>query len=137
MEEIGRAIGKEGDDLESNGEERRHGVEIHKLRCWPVSFAALRSGLKRVEIRRNDRHYREGDWLFLQEWKPVELMKAGEEAPSLEHVDGEYTGQTLMCKVTHILRLEDVPRTSLPKGYIAMSVFIIDDSGLPLGGETT
>lgn len=52
---------------------------IHPLKTWPNFFELIESGVKTFELRKNDRNYRAGDILFLQEWDP-----SGEEAVSGE-----------------------------------------------------
>ena len=42
----------------------------HELKTWPQYFAAVRSGKKRFEIRRNDREFAVGDVLVLREFDP-------------------------------------------------------------------
>ena len=59
---------------------------IHGLKIRPKYFDAVRSGEKTFELRRNDRDFRVGDYLALNEW------------------DGEsYTGRTELVKVTYML----------------------------------
>ncbi len=43
---------------------------IHVLKCWPIFFEAIDSGLKTFEVRKNDRNYQEGDFLHLEEYDP-------------------------------------------------------------------
>lgn len=42
----------------------------HVLKSWPEFFQALESGEKTFELRRNDRDFKVGDELVLQEWDP-------------------------------------------------------------------
>lgn len=42
----------------------------HDLKIWPEHFAAVVSGRKAFEVRKDDRGYREGDTLHLMEWEP-------------------------------------------------------------------
>ena len=64
----------------------------HELKTWPKYFAAVRSGQKRFEIRRNDRDFKVGDILVLREFDP----------------DSEtYTGPVEERQITFLLSEED------------------------------
>jgi hypothetical protein len=43
-------------------------MAIHHLKTWPHYFQAIKRGEKTFELRFNDRGFREGDTLMLQEW---------------------------------------------------------------------
>lgn len=45
-------------------------ARVHRLKTWPEHFRNLRDGFKTFEVRENDRDFREGDVLALQEWDP-------------------------------------------------------------------
>ncbi|WP_439412866.1 DUF3850 domain-containing protein [Enterobacter ludwigii] len=62
----------------------------HNLKIWPEYFSAVRDGLKRAELRWNDREYQAGDTLDLCEWDP------NEEA---------FTGDFISVTVTHVAEL--------------------------------
>lgn len=62
----------------------------HNLKIWPEYFSAVRDGLKRAELRWNDREYQAGDILDLCEWDP------NEEA---------FTGDFISVTVTHVAEL--------------------------------
>ena len=64
----------------------------HELKTWPKYFAAVRSGQKRFEIRRNDRDFKVGDILVLREFDPE---------------DDAYTGQSEERQITFLLSEED------------------------------
>ncbi|VAK67514.1 DUF3850 domain-containing protein [Enterobacter hormaechei] len=74
----------------------------HNLKIWPEYFAAVRDGLKRAELRWNDREYQAGDILDLCEWDP------NEEA---------FTGYFISVTVTHVADLGQW----MP-GYVLLSV---------------
>jgi hypothetical protein len=42
----------------------------HQLKVWPRFWGALESGKKTFELRLNDRDFRVGDILHLEEWDP-------------------------------------------------------------------
>ncbi|MFS9772386.1 DUF3850 domain-containing protein [Enterobacter chuandaensis] len=74
----------------------------HNLKIWPEYFAVVRDGLKRAELRWNDREYQAGDILDLCEWDP------NEEA---------FTGDFISVTVTHVADLGQW----MP-GYVLLSV---------------
>ncbi|MBU2514533.1 DUF3850 domain-containing protein [bacterium] len=79
-------------------------MDIHKLKTWPVYYQAVVSGQKRFEARKDDRDFKEGDVLILQEYDPK---------------NQEYTGRQHTVKVDYILvgtafGIED--------GYCVMSI---------------
>lgn len=42
----------------------------HRLKTWPPYFNATMCGYKEFELRTNDRNFRIGDYLVLEEWDP-------------------------------------------------------------------
>lgn len=69
----------------------------HLLKIWPQYFNDIRRGKKTAEIRFDDRDFRIGDTLILQEWKP--LKKA-------------YTGRAIRKRVVGMTRLcQVIPKT--------------------------
>ena len=58
---------------------------IHELKIFPKYFKDVVSGKKGFEIRENDRDFRVGDFLALNEW------------------DGLYTGNCCLVEVVYIL----------------------------------
>lgn len=43
-------------------------VKVHKIKILPQYFDAVQSRIKTAEVRVNDRAYKAGDWLILEEW---------------------------------------------------------------------
>ena len=77
---------------------------IHQLKTWPEPFAAVVDGGKTCELRKNDRDYKVGDVLILQEWNPDTK---------------EYTGNEEVAHVTHIIRGGEF---GLPPDLCVMSI---------------
>lgn len=65
-------------------------MTIHKLKILPEYFRKVKNGLKKAEIRFDDRDFMPGDRLLLQEWKPRKK---------------EYTGREIDTVITDITRL--------------------------------
>lgn len=61
--------------------------KTHELKTLPQFFEAVKSGDKTFEVRFNDRDFKVGDFLLLQEFTPS---------------DG-YTGAELLVRVSYIL----------------------------------
>lgn len=76
---------------------------VHTLKVWPDHYKALATGQKSFELRRDDRGYREGDYLLLCEFDPESQA---------------FTGASLSRKVTNILR----DFAGLQPGYVVMAL---------------
>lgn len=72
---------------------------IHYLKILPEYYQQTVRGIKQFELRKDDRDYKVGDHVVLQEW------------------DGEqYTGrESFQMKIQYILR--DCPEYGLKEGY--------------------
>lgn len=81
----------------------------HELKCWPGPdlFQAVASGRKPFEVRKDDRDYRVGDWLWLREWNPV---------------TGLYGTEEVVCEVTYILRGEMAEKFGIQPGYCVLGL---------------
>lgn len=83
----------------------------HQLKIWPQFFDAWRTGKKRAEIRKNDRDYRVGDVVVLNEWDP----KKGK--------GGTYTRRALRTEILNVTHLSDVPGTHKSDGdFVVLSL---------------
>lgn len=92
-------------------------VKIHEVKIGATFFEEAACGKKNFELRRNDRGYRVGDMLELQEYR-----------------DGAYTGRTCRKLITYML--EDY--TGLQEGYCILGCELIageDESGTGAAGE--
>lgn len=83
----------------------------HKLKTWPDAFAAVRSGMKTHEYRKNDRGFEIGDMLELREFNPV---------------TGQETNDFITRKVTYVSR---GPAWGIPDGYCVMSIVVPSEAG--------
>lgn len=82
-------------------------MKVHELKILPEYFDAVSCGIKRFEIRKNDRDFHTGDILCLKEW------------------DGEkYTGRVVNVLVLWILfDWQD----AIKPGYCIMSIAFLKD----------
>lgn len=76
---------------------------IHDLKTWPEPFEAVWSGVKTYEIRKDDRDYKVGDTLQLNEWDPS---------------DGTYSGRSVTALVTYLTR----GAWGIPDGIVVMGI---------------
>lgn len=77
----------------------------HELKILPTHFNDVKSGKKKAEIRYNDRNYKVGNILSLWEW------------------DGNYSGEFINVRITHILDDEKY----LQLGYVMLSFEISEN----------
>lgn len=80
-------------------------MNSHTLKTLNPHFKELWEGNKTFELRKDDRGFKVGDILFLQEYSE----------------EGGYSHRYLRFFVTHILRHNDFP-DGVPKGYVIMSL---------------
>ena len=74
---------------------------IHNLKILPEHFAPVITGDKKAEVRFNDRNFKAGDYLRLQEWCEMR----------------GYTGKIVARKVTHVADL-----SQWSYGYVLLSM---------------
>lgn len=90
---------------------------LHELKTDPSVFSESFAGMKMFEIRFDDRNYKVGDGLLLRETRHSGAeMQAGATL--------EYTGRTLLARVTNILH---GPVYGLAAGWVIMSVEFEND----------
>lgn len=87
-------------------------VKMHELKTLPEFFGAQLKGIKKFEVRLNDRDYRLGDILVLQEYSP-------------EH---GYTGKYLHVEITYILNNIDYCKD----GFVVLGTKLRLDRGIVL-----
>lgn len=108
----------------------------HQLKCWPEFFQATLNGLKKFELRRDDRPegYQVGDELLLKEWDPTiyaELMQGVDPESEEAEVAMEkaYTGREVLVRVDYLMPAETVRQLIHPRlepdewdAFVIMSV---------------
>lgn len=80
--------------------------KVHELKSWPEFYRPVDARVKTYEVRRDDRNFRVRDRLWLREWDPHEK---------------EYTGDSLVAEVTHILTRHE----GLTKGFVLMVITVL------------
>lgn len=76
----------------------------HALKTWPEFFEQVESGIKSFELRKNDRKFKMGDGILLQEYDP--LIK-------------EFTGKEWVGEISYIF---DNEAFGLKKGYVLLGI---------------
>jgi len=89
----------------------------HYLKAWPESFQPIRVGLKRFEIRLNDRDYKVGDTLVLAEYIPDSTVA--------EHPGGHYTGNSVRAAVNYVM--SEFPCHAVRPGFVVMSITAMEE----------
>lgn len=74
---------------------------IHELKCNTKYFNDLKSNKKRFEVRKNDRDFKERDFIALNEYE-----------------DGNYKGRSMIFRIDYIL---DDPEY-VKEGYVILSI---------------
>jgi hypothetical protein len=88
-------------------------MEIHRLKTWPDEFWAMKFGEKRFDYRKNDRNFKVGDLVLLEEYEAL-----GEDGAEIG-----YTGQRLLFEITYILDGAEAPvQYNLPAEYCIMDL---------------
>lgn len=79
--------------------------KVHEVKLATIYYDDVASGKKSFELRKNDRHYKQGDALKMQEYEA-----------------GNYTGRYLMADIVYML--EDY--TGLQEGYCILGVKVTE-----------
>lgn len=90
------------------------GRKVHQIRLASMHFDDVVSGKKTFELRKNDREYKEGDFLEMMEFK-----------------DGKNTGRSVKALVTYMLK----DYTGIQDGYCIMGTKVIGVMGVDMAAE--
>ena len=96
---------------------------IHTLKTTPKYFKDAVSGRKPFEVRRNDRAFKEGDYLELKEYEPNPIIG----------IIGKYTysGRYGIFKITYVLN----DTRYCKKGYVVLGIKPYDTKLLKVHGR--
>lgn len=112
MQEAEKAAGeaqREADGAEcAEGGQEEKSEKVHYIRLAATYFDDVAAGVKTFELRKNDRGYKTGDMLEMNEFK-----------------EGRNTGRMIRCKVTYML--EDY--AGLTEGYCILGIKVIEVIG--------
>lgn len=78
-------------------------MKTHRLKTWPVVFESIVDRSKTFEFRKNDRDFKQGDLVVLEEWEPD---------------NQKYTGRTETFTVGHVAQRA----WGIPDGYCVFSL---------------
>lgn len=73
---------------------------IHDLKILPEHFLPVQEGLKKAEVRYNDRDFKTGDYLILREYLP----------------ETGYSGRLVQRRIGHVTDL-----SVMSEGYVLLS----------------
>lgn len=104
----------EEEKMETLPSETNDGRKIHQIRLASMYFDDVVSGKKPFELRKNDRGYKEGDFLEMMESK-----------------DGKNTGRTVRVLVTYLLE----NYTGLEDGYCIMGTKLVSVAGIEVAEQ--
>ena len=78
---------------------------LHHLKTWPRWFVPAWAGIKRFELRNNDRSFRSGDLVQLEEYDPERKCRSGgaKGGPCEDVCLCRYTGRQIQGKITYVL----------------------------------
>lgn len=82
-------------------------MKTHDLKTWPAFFAAVQSGEKTFEVRKNDRDFQPGDFLNLQEYDPERK---------------EYSACSVLCEAIYVLH---GPAFGIEAGFCVISLRLL------------
>ncbi|MCH5195923.1 MAG: DUF3850 domain-containing protein [Oscillospiraceae bacterium] len=102
---------------------------IHAVKCLPPFFVPLSGGSKTFEVRKNDRPYRVGDYLAVNEFVPDsedpydEFEKTPLSDDERQADNGRYSGNCVLFKITYIL--DD--KNFCKEGYVILGLKRIEE----------
>ncbi len=97
----------------------------HELKTWPEMFAAVLSGEKTFEYRKDDRGFMVGDILKLMHWDPAQY--SSDVFPRGGYV--KVPGSTISVECIHaeVTQILHGGRFGVPESYCVMSIRVLND----------
>lgn len=80
--------------------------DVHELKCQEKYFEAALNEGKTAEFRLNDRDYKQGDVMVLNEVR--ELTFASVVEVDAYYYEYEKTGRAMICLITNVTKINDV-----------------------------
>ncbi len=85
---------------------------LHKLKTHPIPFGAMRQCIKNFDVRKDDRCFRVGEELLLEEFIPAGYFEDHEP-------ERGYTGEILHRRIDYILK---GGQYGIEKGFVVLGV---------------
>lgn len=86
-------------------------ASIHRLKVWPTYWSLIDDNVKTFEIRKNDRNFKVGDYLVLDEWNP-------NQAPG--YLAGHYTPKEALVRIITYILVGG--QFGLEEGYVVLQM---------------
>jgi hypothetical protein len=94
---------------------------IHNLKSLSEYFNAVWHGAKNFEIRKNDRNFREGEFVILQEWQKTPInWQCDPLAFTKPDPEWDYTGGIIIARITYVTDYEQ------KEGYVVFGMEVLD-----------
>lgn len=103
----------------------------HVMKCWPEFFQPMMEGLKRFDLRRDDRPegFHAGDEILQREWNPTVADTHFSHTSDIEGTEKTgYTGRELLVRVDYVMpakRVNEITCGHAPEhgnGFVIMTI---------------
>ncbi len=96
-------------------------MKIIEVKCWPEFFEAIWLGIKTFDVRKNDRDYRAGDVLVLNEWNPSRAYEVGGDK-SYHYCP---TGRRVRATIDYVLSGGSPPVEMIPADVVILGIRVL------------
>jgi hypothetical protein len=101
--------------------------KTHTLKTWPEYFEHVWAGRKRFEARKNDRGFKVGDDVLLEEFDPKKV--------DFYNAAAAYTGRQIIAEITYILSPPIAKSLGMPDDVAMFSIRVKSRRNRKPGGE--